>query len=132
MSLSETLYPLQAALIVLVQPRKTGECPIITKKMLTGRSTKDPLFKLRNSQHRKEMVTVTFYCNPMQVLGMVNPHQHFILSEFVFLVILSAYFQHICQYLYRNFFFTTLPSIFSLIFNILQHIVFFLTSQIHL
>ena len=132
MSLSETLYPLQAALIVLVQPRKAGECPIITKKMLTGRSTKDPLFILRNSQHRTISVTVTLDFNQMQVLGMVNPHQHFILSEFVFLVILCAYFQHIFQHLYRNCFFTTLSSIFSLIFNILQHIVFFLVSQIQL
>ena len=96
-SLSKTLYPLQAALIVLVQPRKTGECPIITKKTLTGRSTKDPLFILRNSQQSPTIsVTVTLNFNPMQVLGMVNPHQHFILSEFVFLgkntlCIFSAY-----------------------------------------
>ena len=33
-SLSETLYPLHTALIVLVQPRKTGEFPITTKKIV--------------------------------------------------------------------------------------------------
>ena len=64
------------------------------------------------------MVTVKLDFNPMQVLGMVNPHQHFILSEFVFIAILCAYFQHICQYLYRNCCFTTLSSIF---FTYFQH-----------
>ena len=63
MSLREILYPLHTALIVLVQPRKTGECPIITKKLLTGRSTKNPLFMLRNSHHRKEMVIMTLDFN---------------------------------------------------------------------